>query len=629
MRVSACARLLVLAGLIATGAAQATAAPAATKSSTDIAPAHTTPLQPGQFQRLLDEADHIRGVDSARFPSMLATLQAHQAEATREQREHLAYLFAYQQVILGNYSDGQSRAQALMNSALDQDLRMRAGALLVNSAGISRDYRAGLHALGTLLPKVDQAHDPEVREHVLYSAAYLYRQMGQYTLAQTQVERLLEGQVSPRTRCFANQVRYEVLQLQGLLKGDDAPLSEAIGQCAAIGDRIGVLLLTGTLARKWADTGRTRDALGLLERQATNIRAVNWPPVTANLESQLAALLLADGDLASAEQHARAAVTAGKSLGNILPMVSAWHTLYQVAERRGDSTAALDAYRHYSQTERAYLDDVKTRELAYQVVAQETAQKTQQITLLDRENKVLGLQKDLARRETQNTRLMLALAGAVLLLLGSWVWRMRRHQQALRERAETDALTGVHNRPHFEACARRLLAACRASNEPAALITFDLDEFKSINDRFGHGVGDWVLQRVAETCRGMCRRIDVFGRTGGEEFGLILHGCDLSAGARMAEDCRLRIAQIDSSPAGHRFPISASFGVSATSLRGYDYEVLFDFADRALYRAKNGGRNRVVKDSLDLPPDSPATHAAQGHALDAGHDSAHGRPASA
>ena len=235
-----------------------------------------------------------------------------------------------------------------------------------------------------ILPKADAARDPEVREHVLYSAAYLYRQLGQYALAQQQIERLLDGPISPRSRCFANQLRYDVLQLQGQLGGDDAPLSEAIGQCAAIGDRIGSLLLTGTLARKWAETGRVNDALGILERQAANIHQVDWPPVSVNLESQLGALLLARGDLAGAEQHARAAVVAGKTLGNILPVVAAWHTLYEVADRRGDAAAALEAYRHYSQTERAYLDDVKTRELAYQVVAQETAEKSQQIALLDR-----------------------------------------------------------------------------------------------------------------------------------------------------------------------------------------------------------------------------------------------------
>lgn len=589
----------------ATNRTAATPAPAtAATTAPGTAPRADTPLAAGEFDRLLAQADAIRSNQPRTFQALLDTLQAHVAEASPAQRDHLAYLNAYAAVFQGRYADGIAAAQRLQVRAQDPDLRVRAAALVVNAAAINRDYALGLRTLGPLLPALDRVHDPEIREHVLYAGAGLYRQLGQYALAQSLIERLLAGPISPRTRCFANQVRYDVLQSQGALSGDDAPLSEAIGQCASLGDRIATLLLTGTLAKKWNATGRTAEAITLLQRRADEVKRVGYPPITTSYEAQLAELLLAQGDLAGAAQHARTAVEVGAGLGNVQPLVSAWHTLYAVADKRGDSAAALDAYRRYSQAERAYLDDVKTRELAYQVVTQETAEKTQRIALLDRENKLLALRQDLARRDAQNTRLLLALVAALLLLIGSWAWRMQRHQRALRERAEIDALTGVHNRPHFEACARRLLAACRNSNEPAALITFDLDEFKSINDRFGHGVGDWVLQRVAETCRGMCRRIDVFGRTGGEEFGLILHGCDLAAGVRMAEDCRLRIAQIDSSPSGYHFPITASFGVSASSLRGYDYEMLFDFADRALYRAKHGGRNRVVKDAIDAPPTS-------------------------
>ena len=74
---------------------------------------------------------------------------------------------------------------------------------------------------------------------------------------------------------------------------------------------------------------------------------------------------------------------------------------------------------------------------------------------------------------------------------------------------------------------------------------YDLDHFKNINDRFGHGTGDWALKEVAEASKGFCRRIDVLGRLGGEEFAILMYGCDLRAAARVAEDCRVRLAQID------------------------------------------------------------------------------------
>src|SRR3546814_3277107 len=110
---------------------------------------------------------------------------------------------------------------------------------------------------------------------------------------------------------------------------------------------------------------------------------------------------------------------------------------------------------------------------------------------------------------------------------------------------------------------------------------FDLDHFKSINDRFGHDTGDWALKKVAEHCRTFCRRVDHLGRLGGEEFAILLSGCDLRGAKRVAEDCRVRIASIDSQPSGHRFLVTASFGVTASSLSGYDLAKLLSHADKA------------------------------------------------
>ncbi len=130
---------------------------------------------------------------------------------------------------------------------------------------------------------------------------------------------------------------------------------------------------------------------------------------------------------------------------------------------------------------------------------------------------------------------------------------------------------------------------------------FDLDGFKTINDAYGHDAGDWVLQRVASTCAGLCRRIDRFGRVGGEEFAILLHGCELDAALRVAEDCRVRLALIDTRETGHAFPVSASFGVTTAALSGYSLSSLMSHADLMLYRAKREGRNTVRAYAGDAP----------------------------
>jgi diguanylate cyclase (GGDEF)-like protein len=130
-------------------------------------------------------------------------------------------------------------------------------------------------------------------------------------------------------------------------------------------------------------------------------------------------------------------------------------------------------------------------------------------------------------------------------------------------------------------------------DEAVSLLMFDLDYFKTINDNYGHVTGDWVLKRVASVCGELCRGIDHLGRIGGEEFAILLHGYDLKAATRVAEDCRVRLSRIDPLPSGYTFPISASFGVSSSSTSGYDLDKLLSHADQMLYRAKREGRNRV------------------------------------
>jgi len=166
-------------------------------------------------------------------------------------------------------------------------------------------------------------------------------------------------------------------------------------------------------------------------------------------------------------------------------------------------------------------------------------------------------------------------------------------QMSFRRLAETDTLTGISNRHHFTRQAEQALAYCARSGEDVGLIMFDLDHFKAINDRYGHVTGDFVLTRVAQECKKRCRRNDRFGRIGGEEFAILLIGCDLETTARMAHVCCAHIAEVDTSESGHCFPVTASFGVTTASLSGYELTRMLSHADQMLYRSKHDGRNQV------------------------------------
>lgn len=140
------------------------------------------------------------------------------------------------------------------------------------------------------------------------------------------------------------------------------------------------------------------------------------------------------------------------------------------------------------------------------------------------------------------------------------------------------------------------------------MILFDLDHFKRINDSYGHGTGDWALKKVVEVLKPHVRNGDVFARIGGEEFALFLPYANESKGMEVAEQCRSRIEAIDTHLSGHKFTITASFGVSGMTTEDLSLDPLLHRADMALYAAKSNGRNSVFCYEDALASDKRATN---------------------
>ncbi len=168
-----------------------------------------------------------------------------------------------------------------------------------------------------------------------------------------------------------------------------------------------------------------------------------------------------------------------------------------------------------------------------------------------------------------------------------------RFQQELYEAALRDPLTKVHNRRAFDDRLEGDLSHAKRHGTPLSLLLFDLDFFKSVNDTYGHVAGDYVLATFAELVHSMVRREDLFARYGGEEFAMICRSTPVIAAASLAERVRAETAALRFVHDGQVIPVSVSVGVAMS--RGDDtIEQLIERADRALYRAKEEGRNRVV-----------------------------------
>jgi diguanylate cyclase (GGDEF)-like protein len=177
--------------------------------------------------------------------------------------------------------------------------------------------------------------------------------------------------------------------------------------------------------------------------------------------------------------------------------------------------------------------------------------------------------------------------------------RARALQEALRQEASTDALTGVLNRRHLDRRVAEAVRLARRHKRPLALLMVDLDDFKAVNDVHGHAVGDDVLREVGRRLRLAARRTDVVGRYGGEEFVVLLPETEPEGAAATGERVRLAVAEPPLDLEGLGITLGASVGVACLGCGGVrDRLGLYVAADRALYAAKRSGRGRVVVDSM-------------------------------
>ncbi len=174
------------------------------------------------------------------------------------------------------------------------------------------------------------------------------------------------------------------------------------------------------------------------------------------------------------------------------------------------------------------------------------------------------------------------------------ITHQKKMEEQLRKLAATDPLTGAFNRRHFMAVAEMESERTRRNGHPLSVLTLDIDHFKKINDTYGHAGGDEALRKTVETVKNQLRSSDVLGRFGGEEFCVLLPETASKGAMVLGERIRRAIAAMAVSWAGREFGFTISIGVAEWRPREPSLEESLERADQSLYRAKTGGRNRVV-----------------------------------
>jgi diguanylate cyclase (GGDEF)-like protein len=192
--------------------------------------------------------------------------------------------------------------------------------------------------------------------------------------------------------------------------------------------------------------------------------------------------------------------------------------------------------------------------------------------------------------------LLFTIAIAFILLAMAKERTEHRHKTA----SLIDPLTGIANRRAFLQDAEAQLKRQMVEPRPMAVLLLDLDNFKGINDRFGHAIGDRVLQMFAEVGSGCMRRYDIFGRLGGEEFAALLVDTSRERALAVAEQIRASFVEVTGVVEGKPVVATVSIGVVISYDAVLDLSALLAQADHALYRAKDNGRNRIEIASIEL-----------------------------
>ncbi len=437
---------------------------------------------------------------------------------------------------------------------------------------------------------------PQASAEVSFSHALLAKSIGDWLLALDSYRAAHEKfqAVGDRTGIADSLAGAgESLRELGRLADSIEPLTIATRTYREIADEDGAAIAMLALAKVHAGLGELGSALQFSEAAVHALERLHEPLQLARARVEQAAVLGSLGRGAEALALIERAQPVILEQGDVQAQV-----LFH--ESAGAALAALGRYRLAYEEMRKFevAQGRRTGQLvAHQLAAQRGQMESER---LSRENALLREQASAgqealtqAQQEARWETAGLAL-GAVLVSASLFAfWRQRRQMRAIARMAETDALTGVLSRRQVLKIGQRLMSRCRRDGRPCAILMLDIDRFKDINDRHGHVAGDRALRIIAETLSGCLRPGDQIGRYGGEEFAVILPGADTTEAGTVAERLRTAVARLDPDWAPGTGPLTISGGFAVASEDTSDFTELIVRADRALYRAKNGGRNRM------------------------------------
>lgn len=546
------------------------------------------------FDQALNELDVLLQSDLSTAQKKLAEYEKEFSKLTSVQQGRLRIDRAIGYFFTGEYAkalDDLHQAETLITSS---ELLASVYSYKATVYIGMRDYDKALSAVAKALALVVNIDDITIKRHSYLRIANIYSEMDAYSDMGLYANKVLQlaQETDVRDICHAKLLR--AIYLLGVKNPDAFDAFEDSRQyCDA---KQFPLLATMSMKGKGMVLQERGDYLGaraILLLALKGYEAFQFQLEISHVHALLAENYFATGELVQAKSHAVKVLT----FPDDNSYIEHKHIAYKVfAELMAADKQFEQAY-EYSRKEQHYnqliFDESRMKTLAYQGAKFNADEQAREINLLNKERELYIAQQMVKEREYTNMLMFITILVGGLFFLAILLVVGHLQKRRFMRMAKIDALTGVLNRGAGQDLGENLFVQVAARGEDFCVILFDLDHFKRINDSYGHGTGDWALKKVVEVLKPHIRNGDVFARIGGEEFALFLPYANEAKGLDVAEQCRSRIEAIDTHLSGHKFTITASFGVSGMTKDDLSLDPLLHRADMALYTAKSNGRNCV------------------------------------
>lgn len=463
---------------------------------------------------------------------------------------------------------------ALQAHHIYEEIGLESGAARsLNAIGMANiqlgTYANALEHLLQALNSADKLDDPRLKAQVLNNLGLLYLRMDDHEKA---LEYLGESHtiVSGVKAIETDASLLENISQVHMHLGDyEQALSfgqQCVQQYQAEQDRYGEAKATSMTGKIYLAMGLTDNALQNYENSLQICTSLNYAPGKSQANYLIGELAFRQSNPEKAEHHLIQALSQAKSGGQEKQVYEIHRLLSQVYQALGNYQEALRHYMAFHETKDAVFNE-------------DIATKIKSLEIIHR----LG--------ETQKDREIYRLENVELV---QEIEERTRIQAELERLITMDPLTGLFNRRHFFELTQREMERCRRYHRPVSIIMVDIDEFKKVNDAYGHLVGDRVLVEAARRIQKALRRVDQACRYGGEEFAILLPETNQIQAGMVAERLRQTIGKQPAIASDLNITITVSVGVASYEKEGtLSVDTLLDQADQAMYLAKQSGRNRV------------------------------------